>query len=53
MRKTRMIVAKSWCGNVLRTIDLDPDDTEAEEKAIAEMRDEYNIKFILDNIINL
>jgi len=52
MRQIRMIVAKSWCGNVLRTVWLDPDDTEAENKIIMEMREDDNVKFIYDNVID-
>lgn len=53
MRQVKRIVAKSWCGNILRIVDIDPNDTETENKVISEMRDEYNIKSISDNIINL
>jgi len=53
MRQIKRIVGKSWCGNVLRSVDLDPNDTEAENKIIAEMCDEYNIKSISVSIIDL
>lgn len=53
MKQVKRIIAKSWCGNVLRSVDIDPIDTETEEKVISEMRDDNNIKFIYSNIVSL
>ena len=53
MEQVKRIIAKSWCGNVLRSVDIDPKDTETEEQVISEMRNDNNIKFIYSNIVNL
>lgn len=53
MNQVKRIIAKSWCGNVLKIVDIAPNDAEGEEKVISEMRDDNNIKFISSNIVSL